>query len=92
MIREVYEEGGIKITQENIVSKHCCIATTQMNEKVFCYLINTTDLDEEIPTNDGTIFESVSYNKWVSENEILTILKNDITLSTLSICFNLIKD
>lgn len=88
-IREVYEEGGIKIEKNHIIDSFCSIATTQMNEKVFHYLIDVTSLKQEEPINDGTIFEKVSYNKWVTLNELEEIFENEITLTSLLVCFNI---
>lgn len=88
-IREIHEEGGIVVDKDSIIDSFSCIATTQMNEKVFCYIVDVTNKKQEKPQNDGTIFESVSFNKWVTEDELKNILKNDITLSSLLICYSL---
>lgn len=88
-IREVYEEGGLKIETKNIVNHFMCISTTQMNEKVFHYLIDASNVKQDIPQNDGTIFESVSFNKWINENELKNIFKKDFCLSSLFICYSL---
>lgn len=88
-IREVYEEGGIKVSNQNMVANSVAIATTQMNEKVFHYLFDVTNLQQVTPTNDGTIFESVSFNKWVTLKELESILEKDFCLSSLHICFSM---
>lgn len=92
IIKEVFEEGGIKIKKEHIKNTKMLIATTQMNEKVFHFLVDATGLKQENPVNDGTIFESVSYNKWLSLKEVEKIINNEICLSSLDICFNMFKE
>lgn len=63
-IAEVYEEANLKICKKNILASNKFVSTTQMNETVFCFLIDVTNIK---PTNkkqgDGSIFEKVSYNK-----------------------------
>ncbi|MCT4469741.1 NUDIX hydrolase [Mycoplasma sp. HS2188] len=83
-INEINEEAGYKITAKNIVSSSVAIATTQMNEKVFNFLVDVSGLKQGKITTDGSVFESVSYNKWYSQNEFANIVLNELTLSSLS--------
>lgn len=89
-IREVYEEGGIRIGLDRIVGSSISISSTQTNEKVFNFLIDSTNCIQETPNGDGTIFESISVNKWVTNDELLRIIfdKNQtIHLSSLETCY-----
>ena len=91
-IKEVLEEAGYKITKKNI--KDCVLATasTQMNEVVFHYLVDLTN--QKQVTNklgDGSYFEAISKNKWVSQKEVENILydNKELYLSSLSACYGL---
>ena len=89
-IRETYEEGGIKVSESDLKGYTRCIATTQMNETVHCYLFDVTNKKQEIPKGDGSIFEEVSFFEWKKEKELIDILlcKTDyVCLSTLSTCY-----
>ena len=91
-IKEVFEEGGIKIDSTNIVKSFYAVATTQMNEKNFYFLADVSNLKEQKPVNDGSIFEKASFNKWLSYKELKDILNNELTLSSLYICLNMFKE
>lgn len=89
-IRELYEEAGIEVNQSNVIESSMSISSTQMNEKVYNFLIDCTNCKQEKPSGDGTIFESVSINKWVEEKELLEIIfdnKDVIHLSSLESCY-----
>lgn len=90
-IRETYEEGGILVNKTDLRNQTRCVATTQMNETVYCFLFDVTDKKQEVPKGDGTIFEKVSFFKWKTEKELIDILMcktNDyVYLSTLSTCY-----
>lgn len=92
MIREIYEEGGINVNHSHLVASNYCVSTTQMNETVYNYLFDVTDLNQVDPKNDGSIFEAVSKNVWVSQDELEEILFNNreiIYLSSLTTCYYL---
>ncbi|SMC15840.1 DNA mismatch repair protein MutT [Mycoplasmopsis agassizii] len=84
LISEVSEEAGFEITEKNIVDSSVFVSSTQMNEKVFSYLIDVTGLKNSEPKTDGSVFESVSFNKWYSHDEFQKIVKSDLVLSSLS--------
>lgn len=88
-LREVYEEGGIKITAKNFVAVNKVVATTQMNEQIFCFLFNVKNLKQGIPKTDGSIFEQNATNKWMTQKKLESILfdQNKIKLSSLLICY-----
>lgn len=93
VLNEVYEEANLKITKKNIKSSTKFVSTTQMNETVFCFLVDVTSTK---PVNkkqgDGSIFEDVSYNKWLTFEKVKSIInqKNGkLYLSSLAICFNM---
>ncbi|MCF0218092.1 MAG: NUDIX domain-containing protein [Malacoplasma sp.] len=87
VINEIREEGGIIVDKSNLLQFRENIATTQMNEKVFYFLADTTNCKQETPQNDGTKFEAVSQNVWVDQKMIEHILDNQIHLASLSICY-----
>lgn len=89
-IRELEEEGGIKVTLDNLKGYNSCVASTQMNETVHCFLFDVTGLDQKPAAGDGSIFEQVSYYQWKSEKELIDILSNNdngVFLSTLASCY-----
>ena len=63
-----------------------------MNEKNFYFLADVSNLKEQKPVNDGSIFEKASFNKWLSYKELKDILNNELTLSSLYICLNMFKE
>lgn len=83
IIREILEESGFIINESNILQEFTVVATTQMNEKVFCYLIDVTGNNQYETQPDGSCFEEVSHNKWHSQTEFEQILNNELTLSSL---------
>lgn len=89
-IREVFEEGGIIVNENNVIESSICISTTQMNEKVYNFLIDATNCKQQKPSGDETIFESVSTNKWIDKNNLLKIIfenKDKTHLSSLESCY-----
>lgn len=92
-IKEVYEEANIKITKKNLVAGSYCVATSQMNETVFNFLFDVTKCKTvRKHQGDGSIFEEVSLNKWLTYKQVKKILLNDnhqIYLSSLLTCLDL---
>ena len=86
-VREILEEGGITINENDLIVINPSVASTQMNEKVFYYLVDVTNKKIETPQNDGSIFEAVSKNIWVSQKELETIINNNLYLSSLLTCY-----
>lgn len=89
-IREVYEEGGIQLKESDLKGYTRCVATTQMNETVNCFLFDVTNKKQDTPKKDGSIFEEVSFYQWKTEKELVDILmcKSEyVYLSTLSTCY-----
>ena len=89
----MYEETNIKISKKNLVAGSYCVSSTQMNETVFNFLFDVTGLKEiNKKQGDGSIFEKVSYNKWLNLEQLTKILKNknnQLFLSSLQICLDL---
>lgn len=83
-LNEVFEESGYKISEKNIKASSISIATTQMNEKVFNFIVDVSELIPDEIHTDGSIFESVSYNKWYDEHSFNDILQNELVLSSLN--------
>ncbi|WP_036436958.1 NUDIX domain-containing protein [Mycoplasma elephantis] len=91
VVREVGEETGYKITKKNIVASSVSISSTQMNEKVFNFLIDVTGIKQGEIKTDGSYFELVSYNVWKPEQALISILDNELHLSSLGSCYLLAK-
>lgn len=94
-INEVYEEANIKITKKNLVAGSYCVSSTQMNETVFNFLFDVTSCKViKKKQGDGTIFENISLNKWLTYKEVKKILLNhnhQIYLSSLLTCVDLFE-
>ncbi|MBU4689475.1 NUDIX domain-containing protein [Mycoplasma zalophidermidis] len=88
-INEVLEEAGYKIELSNIIAHNVCVATTQMNEKVYNFVVDVTNLTAHDILTDGSIFESVAYNEWFTQEEFESILKSELHLSSLSALYTL---
>ncbi|UUD37196.1 NUDIX domain [Mycoplasmopsis californica] len=91
VIREIQEETGFKVTKKHIKASSVSIATTQMNEKVFNFLVDVTNLEQGEIMNDGSLFEAVSYNEWKTAAELETIFERELYLSSLTSCYLLTK-
>ncbi|QZX49032.1 NUDIX domain-containing protein [Mycoplasma sp. E35C] len=92
-IRETYEEGGIKVDLNQFHDQIYFVPSTQMNEIVYCFIFDVTNLEQEEPKTDGTLFESVSINKWMTQSEVEDILfKNkEIYLTSLLNAYCLVQ-
>ena len=65
-----------------------------MNEVVFHFLVDLTGIKQSTTKlGDGSYFENISENKWVSQKEIESILHSnkELYLSSLSVCYGLFK-
>ncbi|AZG68478.1 NUDIX domain-containing protein [Mycoplasma struthionis] len=91
-IREVAEEGGFIVNKNNLKISSSYFSSTQLNEIVYCYIFDVTNLKENIPSTDGSFYEQLSYNKWLKEAELIELLKNGPHLASLSFCYNLTKE
>ncbi|QJR44407.1 NUDIX hydrolase [Mycoplasma miroungirhinis] len=83
-IRETFEEAGIFVTENNLIKSFRMLASTQSNEIVHGFIFDVTNLKQENPITDGSIFEQVSYNKWYSEIEFKKMVKNELTIASLA--------
>ncbi|WP_369085862.1 NUDIX domain-containing protein [Metamycoplasma spumans] len=88
-IREVYEEAGYKISENNLVNQLKYFATTQMNETVYGYIFDITGLENEIPQTDGSLMEKISKNIWMSEKDVKDIIENRNNLASLPLLYYL---
>ncbi|MCQ3907638.1 MAG: hypothetical protein MJ219_02625 [Mycoplasmoidaceae bacterium] len=60
----MYEEANLKITKNNLVAGSYCVSSTQMNETVFNFLFDVTNIKPTAKKQgDGSVFENVSLNK-----------------------------
>jgi 8-oxo-dGTP pyrophosphatase MutT (NUDIX family) len=63
VIKEVFEETNYQIKKENIKGTNINVATTQMNESVFTFVVDITKAKHVKKTQgDGSIFETISQN------------------------------
>jgi 8-oxo-dGTP pyrophosphatase MutT (NUDIX family) len=63
--REVEEETGYYLIENDLTYLTTYIVGTQTNEKVWLYMADVTDYPKPPKaTNDGTYFESISRNEW----------------------------
>lgn len=94
-INEIYEEANIIVNKSNLIDSCFNVATTQMNEIVYCFLFNVTNCKiVNKKMGDGTIFEKNSKNKWLTLSQLQKIIKNNhkaIYLSSLLSCLNLFQ-
>lgn len=91
-IREVLEEAGFTINSNHIVKTYQTVATTQMNEIVYNYLIDVTGLTQHEPLTDGSIFEEVAYNVWLSFDEFEELMFSELTISSLWALYATLKN
>lgn len=93
-IKEVFEETGYKITKSNIKGSVIAVASTQSNECVYNFIVDITKAKQTSnKLGDGSIFESVSKNVWVSHKRLREILlKNEIYLSSTASAYLLFLD
>lgn len=95
-INEVYEEANLSVNKKHLINQCKFVTTTQMNETVFCFVFDVTGLKSlKKKQGDGSIFENVSYNKWLTYRQIKNIVKgnnNKLYLSALPICLQLFEE
>jgi hypothetical protein len=87
IIKEVFEESNYVIRKSNIKASNINVATTQMNEAVYTFVVDITNAKHLKKTQgDGSIFESISQNHWVSHRQLKAILNKPgyIYLSSLA--------
>ncbi|XQP55684.1 MAG: DNA mismatch repair protein MutT [Mycoplasmoidaceae bacterium] len=94
-LSEIYEEANLKVSKKNLIAGSYCVSSTQMNETVFNFLFDVTGIK---PINkkqgDGSIFENISLNKWISYQQLKKIVlnsKGQIYLSSLLTCLDLFE-
>lgn len=65
-----------------------------MNEVVNLFLFDVSNNKFDAPITDGTYYESISYNKWVSEEEFkqISLDYNSLKLSCLPIAYLLFME
>lgn len=93
-IKEVYEETNYIINSKNFIAKNVLVASTQMNELVYVFVVDITNCKQVKKTpGDGSIFETLSKNRWVSETKLKKILTgtNNVFLSSLASAYILFK-
>ncbi len=89
---ELYEEGGIELQDEKqIKTSKSFISSTQLSETTHVYLVDVTNLEQQPIKGDGSYLESVSKTTWVSHQELKRIIKEDVTLVSLSIAYELFQ-
>ncbi|TPR53897.1 NUDIX domain-containing protein [Metamycoplasma neophronis] len=88
-LREVFEEAGYKITEKNLVNTFKFFATTQMNETVYGFIFDITNMNNTEPETDGSLMEKISKNVWMSLQEVKKICENNNNLASLPLLFYL---
>lgn len=65
-VKEVLEESGYKITEEDLFYLTEYIVGTQTNERVYMFGVDVNNFTPDKATQDGSIFEEQSKNCWES--------------------------
>lgn len=86
-IKEIYEETNYVVDKNNFITQGQSVSSTQMNELVYIYVVdisNAKHVDKK--SGDGSVFENISKNKWITHSMLKKILinKNFIYLSSLA--------
>lgn len=84
VVDEIKEESGFSVKPDDIISVGYYFVGTQTNEVVHCFTCNVSGKFQGSSEGDGTYWESISKNEWVSLDEILEQI-NDIHYSGLLI-------
>lgn len=87
VIKEVFEETNYIIKKQNIMAGAINAATTQMNEAVFTFVVDITNAKQaKKHQGDGSLFENISQNHWVTHKKLRQILSgsDEIYLSSLA--------
>ncbi len=90
-IREIYEEGGIRARRKHLVAMNRSIATTQMNEQIYHAVFDVTGLEQTDPPTDGSYFESLAKNRWLTRKQLERIVfgARCVKLNSLATCYAL---
>ncbi len=93
IIKEVAEESGFVINQSLIVASNIYVATTQMNENVKTFIVDITNSSQKEFHGDGSYFESISENRWLSAKQLEAIIydNSEPYLVNLYIAYDLFK-
>ena len=86
-IRELEEEAGILAEKSRFTELGEVHLTKATVGKETFFLVNVTDLEENIPTTDGSISEKKSNNFWINESKLKEIIKKS-SCSYLSILYS----
>ena len=80
VIKEILEETNYVVNSKNIIASGQNVSSTQMNELVYTFVVDITKCKSvNKKLGDGSIFENISKNRWVS----LKTLKNILTYRRL---------
>jgi 8-oxo-dGTP pyrophosphatase MutT (NUDIX family) len=85
-LREAYEEAGYKLDKLSYLGGY--IVGTQTDEYVDMFWADVTNVEPSIPTQDGTVFEAASENKWMP----IGFLDMDGSYAALQIGFLRLKE
>lgn len=89
-IREIYEEANYKVDKFNLISFNKTVATTQSNETVYNFVFDLSSIEKTNKLEgDGSIFENISKNKWISQKSLESVLFDNkkMFLSSLMNCY-----
>ncbi|MDR3330456.1 MAG: NUDIX domain-containing protein [Mycoplasmataceae bacterium] len=93
-IKEVLEETNYQIIKNDIKGTNIVVASTQMNECVYTFIADISNAKHvNKKQGDGSIFESISQNHWVSHQKLKSILSDnkDLYLSSLASAYLLFQ-
>ncbi|WP_155524044.1 hypothetical protein [Nodosilinea nodulosa] len=65
-IVELWEEAGYKADRSTMISIGSYIVGTQTDEVCYCFAVNLTNSEQYTAPGDGTHYESLASNEWVS--------------------------
>lgn len=95
VIKEVFEETNYIIKKTDIKAFNIVVSTTQMNESVYNFIIDISKakLAKKV-LGDGSLFENISQNHWVTLKQLENILCNnkEIYLSSLASAYLLFEN
>lgn len=77
-IKEILEETNYVVKNNDIIAFGQNVSSTQMNEIVYVFVVDINKAKYiRKKSGDGSIFENISINKWVSHQKLKEILANN---------------
>lgn len=91
-IRELYEEGGLTISEKELIycGSYKFSKAYKTEDKI--YLADCSNSIQQTPTTDGTKHEKMSKNYWIEESKFLEIAKNSTDSAIKILSFHYIME